>query len=110
MRICVNWNVIMLPKARRDYLQALEYLSGFYPGTPQRFRSEYRKRMLQLELNPHGCPTYYAYPEYRRVLIGKYTMLYKINEERREVHIHRILRSSWDIPKQLKADEENNGL
>ena len=33
-------------------------------------------------------------------------MLYKIAEERHEVHIHRILRSSWDIPRRLQAEEE----
>ena len=106
MYFCVTWNVFVLPRAHRDYLHALEYLSGFYPGTPLRFRSEYKKRLSQLEDNPHSCPMYYAFPDYRRALVGKYTMLYKIDEEHHEVHIHRILRSSWDIPGRLQAEEE----
>jgi plasmid stabilization system protein ParE len=102
----VNWNVIVLPRAHRDYLHALEYLSGFYPGTPLRFRSEYQKRLSQLEDSPYGCPVYYAFPDYRRVLVGKYTMLYKIDDEYHEVHIHRILRSNWDIPRRVQEEEE----
>jgi len=109
MRFCVNWNAVVLPRAHKDYLHVLAYLSGFYPSTPVRFRSEYKKCLSQLEDNPYSWPVYHANPDYRRVLIGKYTMLYKIDEERHEVHIHRILRSSWDIPRYLptEPDDEN---
>ena len=62
--------------------------------------------MLQLEENPYSWPLYYALPDYRRVLAGKYTMLYKIDDERCEVHIHRILRGSWDVSQYLQEDEE----
>ena len=107
MHICVSWNVVMLPSARRDYLLVLEYLSGFYPSTPLRFRSEYKKRMCQLEDNPYSCPLYYVCPSYRRTLIGKYTMLYKIDDEEHEVHIHRIIRSSWNIPSMLYDEDDD---
>ena len=102
MHICVNWTVVTLPRARREYLQALEYLRRFYPGTPMRFRNEFKKKLSQLEFNPRCCSPYPDKPEYRRAIIGKYTMLYKIDEARREVHIHRIIRSSWDIPQALQ--------
>jgi len=96
----------VLPKARREYTAILEYLSGFYPGTPTRFRNEFKKASLRLEFNPFGCSVFYGNPAYRRALVGKYTMLYKINEERHEVHIHRIIRSSWDIPGALRQSED----
>ena len=107
MCFCVSWNVVVLPKAHRDYLHALEYLSGFYPGTPLQFRNEYKKTLRQLEDSPRSCPIYYAFPDYRRALISKYTMLYKIDEEHHEIYVHRILRSSWDIPGRLQEEEKS---
>jgi len=96
----------MLPKARREYVRALEYLSDFYPGTPLRFRSEFQRTMRRLEFNPFGCSPYPDNPDYRRALVGKYTLLYKIAEAQHEVHIHRILRSTWNIPDLLEPDDE----
>jgi len=84
----------------------LEYLSGFYPSTPIRFRDAYQKQMLQLEDNPYSCSVYYAFPEYHRAIVGNYIVLYKIDDAQHQVHIHRILRSNWNIPKYLEPEEE----
>ena len=103
----MRWSVVVLPRARRDYYLVIDYLSDFYPGTPVRFHQKYAKTLLQLQDNPYGWSVFYDNPAYRRALIGKYTMLYKIDEERHEVHIHRIIRSNWDIPSLLQQTEKD---
>ena len=102
----MSWNVVILPKARKDYYFIIDYLSNFYPSTPNRFHFAYKKILRQLEFNPFGWSVYYDHPAYRRALIGKYTLLYKIDDERHEVHIHRIIRSNWDISELLQKDDE----
>jgi len=92
-------------------LDILDYLSGFYPSTPLKFDGQLLHMKKLLAYNPRGCSTFPDNPAYRRALVGKYTMLYKIDEGRHEVHIHRIIRSSWDIPSQLPDgdDTEDDG-
>ena len=107
----MSWDVTLLPKAHEDYKIIVIYLSRFYPSTPLRFDSEYQRVKGILAYNPRGCSVYPGNPAYRRAFVGKYTLLYKIDEGRHEVHIHRIIRSSWDIPSQLQnsEDAENDG-
>jgi len=84
----------------------LDYLSSFYPSTPRKFDWEFQKAKRRLEDNPYGWSVYHDFPTYRRAIVGKYTMLYKIDDERHEVHIHRIIRSNWDIPNLLQQEEK----
>ena len=101
----MRWKIVTLPKACEDYARITAFLSGFYPGTPRRFHEAYTKTLQRLKDNPY-CAVFPNIPEYRRVLAGKYTLFYKIDDERREVHIHRILRGSWDVSQHLQEDEE----
>ena len=103
----MKWKIELWPKALNDYFNALDYLSYFYPGTPKRFDKAFEKAKQRLEDNPRCYSSYPGNPAYRRALIGKYIMLYKIDDERHEVHIHRILRSSWDVPNLLPQPEED---
>ena len=102
----MSWDVILLPKALEDYMDALDYLSAFYPSTPLKFDGELQRMKSRLAYNPRCCSVYPGNPAYRRALVGKYTLLYKIAEEPHEVHIHRIIRSSWDIPTMLRQPED----
>ena len=104
--MCVSWKTVVLPEARRDYYRAMDYLSGFYTSTPRKFYQAYEKILRQLEFNPRCCSPYPGNPAYRRAIVGKYTMLYQIVEERHEVHILRIIRSTWNIPALLEDEPE----
>ena len=46
-------------------------------------------------------PIYSENPDYRRMVVDNYVVLYKISEEVKEIEIFRILRASWDLPKYL---------
>ncbi|MCL1952343.1 MAG: type II toxin-antitoxin system RelE/ParE family toxin [Oscillospiraceae bacterium] len=95
-----------MPKAHEDLKRVLTYLRGFYPSTPLKFDREYQRLKSRLAYNPRCCSPYPGNPAYRRAFVGKYSLFYKIAEEPREVHIHRILRSNWDIPPMLQETEE----
>ena len=103
----MKWKTELWPRALRDYFDILNYLSDFYPSTPRNFDIAFQKAKRRLEDNPYGWSVYYDNPAYRRALIGKYTMLYKIDEGRHEVHIHRLLRGSWDIPRIMRESEDS---
>jgi plasmid stabilization system protein ParE len=46
-------------------------------------------------------PIYPENPEFRRMFVDNYIVLYKIIEETRKIEVSRILRASWDLPKYL---------
>jgi len=93
-----------LPKARKDFFAAIDYLSGFYPSTPRNFISAYAKAEQRIADNPYG---YSVYPglTLRRAFAGKYLVFYDVVEETHTVRIHRILRASWNITDILHAHE-----
>jgi len=96
----------VLPKARREYLNAIYYLSGFYPSTPANFQKAFEKVIRQLEDNPYSWSEYYDYPLYRRAIVGKYTVLYIVNDKAHEVQVHRVLRGSSDILRILQNENK----
>jgi len=46
-------------------------------------------------------PIYAEDPEFRRMVVDNYIVLYEIFEEDEKIEIVRILRASWDLPKYL---------
>jgi len=101
----MSWKIVTLPKAQREILAAMDYLSGFYPSTPKNFALAYQKAWDSIKNNPYSWSEYYDYPLYRRAIAGKYLVLYIVNEEAHEVQIHRVLRGSLDILRILQNEE-----
>jgi len=87
--------------AIKDKQEIKKYLSKFYPTTPKRFTSALKKHISNLKENPYMYPVYPEIPDYRRMIVDNYIVLYKIFEEEKKVEIIRILRASWDLPKYL---------
>ena len=46
-------------------------------------------------------PLYSENPDYRRMVVDNYIVLYQIIEDVKRIEISRILRASWDLPKYL---------
>jgi len=89
------------PHAKEDKIEIKDYLSQFYPTTPRRFTTALKKYVSNLKENPYMYPVYSENPNYRRMVVDNYIVLYKISEEVKEIKISRILRASWDLPKYL---------
>ena len=87
-----------LPLARQDISEIDEYLSSFYPSTAAKFFAEFQKHLKTLISAPEVGE---AYGQYRRLVVQKYLVFYKVNHEERVVDIYRILRGSIDVEKQI---------
>lgn len=95
----MKFDVRFSPHAKEDKIEIKSYLSKFYPTTPKRFTAALKKHISDLKENPFVYPLYIENPNYRRMVVDNYIVLYKISEEFKEIEIFRILRASWDIPK-----------
>jgi addiction module RelE/StbE family toxin len=97
----LKYSVKFLILAIEDKKEIKSYLSKFYPKTPKRFTTALKKHISNLIENPYMYPIYPEKPDYRRMIVDNYIVLYQIIEEEKIIKIIRILRASWDLPKYL---------
>ena len=97
----LKYSVKFLILSTEDKKEIKSYLSKFYPKTPKRFTTALKKHISTLKENPYMYPIYSEKPDYRRMTVDNYIVLYKIIEEEKIIKIIRILRASWDLPKYL---------
>ena len=97
----MTYHVKFLSLAIEDKKEIKTFLSKFYPKTPKRFTSALKKHISNLKENPYMYPIYPEDPEFRRMIVDNYFVLYRIIEDKKKVDIIRILRASWDLPKYL---------
>ena len=89
--------VKFLPEAQGDLKDIHTYLSQFYEGTAGRFFSALKISIENLKSNPFMAQVYTKRLPYRRLIVGDYIVLYKIDENKTLIEIHRILHGSRDI-------------
>jgi len=97
----LKYNVKFLSLAIEDKKEINAYLSKYYPNTPERFTATLKKHISNLKENPYMYAIYPEKPEYRRMLVDNYIVLYRVIEAEKNVDVIRILRASWDLPKHL---------
>jgi addiction module RelE/StbE family toxin len=97
----LTYTVRFSPFAKKDKKEIKTYLSKFYPDTPHRFTASLKERITNLKDNPYIYPEYPENTDYRRMLVGNYIVLYRINDAEKQIDIYRILRASWDLPKYI---------
>ena len=50
---------------------------------------------------PYMYPVYEDIPPFRKAVVGKYLVFYTVDDDKKLVQIHHILRGAWDIPQYL---------
>ena len=97
----MKFKIRFSPHSKEDKIEIKRYLSKFYPTTPKRFSTVLKKHISDLQENPYMYPVFFERPNYHRMIVDNYIVLYKIFEEVKQIEISRILRASWDLPKYL---------
>jgi toxin ParE1/3/4 len=97
----LKYNVRFSPFAKEDKKNIKNYLSKFYPETPNRFITSLKEHIESLKDNPYIYPEYSENNSYRRMLVSNYIVFYKVDDAKKQIDIYRILRATWDLPKYL---------
>ena len=95
------YEVAMTPQSYSDLDAITAYLSQFYQSTPAKFIASFEKTKTNLTEMPYMYPVYEDIPAFRKALAGKYLVFYTVDDDKKLVQIHRILRGAWDIPQYL---------
>lgn len=102
----MNYEIVYLPLAENDLLQIDLYLSQFYENTAARVFAELERRIAALQDMPKQHEAYAENPFYRRLVSGDYLVFYHIDEARKRVEVHRILRGAYDIARYLQTQKD----
>jgi len=94
------YHVTMLDRAYCDLDNIFDYISKtlMEPGFAFNIVDEIESAILSLDIMPHRCPERkigtYANKGYRQLLIGNYTAIFRIDEEKKLVIVVTIRYSS----------------
>ena len=107
----IKYEVIITERAKQELKEIYEYISKslMEENTADKLIDKIEKELLQLEDIPEGFSVIEKYRkkdfEYRRLPINNYVAIYRIDKEKREVYIIRIVYGVFDI---LKVDQKIN--
>lgn len=96
-----SYNIVLTDNAKTDLEEIYKYISEnlIEPNSANRLMEKIEKEILLLERNPYSCVEVIVKPhkkKYRKLVIGKYIVLYRINEELKEVVIDDIIYGKRD--------------
>lgn len=104
----MSYEILYLPLAEDDLMQIDLYLSQYYDNTAARVFVQLEKQIAALQTVPNRYEVYPENPFYRRMVSGDYLVFYHVNEQRKAVEIHRILRGAYDIARYLRTQKDKN--
>ena len=87
--------------ARADVSEIKQYLSQFYPGTPQKFVSQLKEGVAMLKTTPKMFEVYETNPLYRKMVVQSYVVFYRVEEKEKTVFIYRVLHGKQDGERHL---------
>ena len=97
----MSYHVAFLEDAETDMNGIDEFLCQFSERTADDFIAQVESHTLQLEENPYMCQVYEADPFFRRMVVGDYNLFYSVNEQMKQVAIHRVFHHSRNVSRQL---------
>lgn len=103
----MRYNVVLLPAAEDDYQEILRYFERQFDSQQaiRSFVKDFGEVLLRLEETPtiygYSCDEVLRQREYRKFLIGRYVVLFKIDEPRNTVEIYRIFHGTQNYTKYL---------
>jgi len=97
----MDYNVVMLDRAKKDLQEILDYKAQFYPGTADKFIDEFEEKQKNIAANPYMYQEYSRDTRYRRVIMLDYLLFYRITDRSNTVRIYRIINGKTDLAKYI---------
>jgi len=85
------YRIVYKAYAERDMWEIAEYLSEHSIPAMQKFMREVRERIERLKDMPLMCPKIEPALDYRKMVVGKYVVVYIVNERAKQILILRVV-------------------
>jgi plasmid stabilization system protein ParE len=97
----MKYKTKFLPAFVRDIYAAEASMIDF-PKKAQRLFGSLDKKTRLLSEMPQMYPVFLPYPQYRKMLVEDYIVLYSVNNDEKRIYFHRLLPARMDIERQLQ--------
>ena len=97
----MSFQVVFLEDAEIDLDGIDEYLCQFSEKASDNLLFQMEAQIFMLVENPYIYQAYEEDPFFRRMLVGDYSLFYSVNEQEKQVIIHRVFHQSRDVSSQL---------
>lgn len=97
-----KYKIIMLPSAKRDLENMVDYLSLFYPSAAMKKYDKIIKTISLLQEQPQMCEIYpcdVSDLQFRKMVVDEYLVFYTVIKD--TVEIHAIINGKTDYAKNL---------
>lgn len=97
-----KYKIVLLPSAKRDLSDMVDYLSQFYPATALKKYDRIIEKIGLLQDMPNMCeeyPTAVSEYNYRKMVVDDYLVFYVVIND--TVEIHNIINGKFDVSKYL---------
>ena len=84
----MSYRIVYHPLAEYDLIEIGDYLSRFYESTFENFMKTFEEKISNLQETPYMAS---GYRSYRKLVVLKYLVFYKVDEDEKRVRIYRII-------------------
>lgn len=96
----MRYKLAYLPSFNRDIILAEANFIDF-PNKAAALFGSLDKKLRNLADMPNMYPVFEQYPNYRKMVLLDYIVLYAVVEEEKSIYLHRLLPGKTDINRQL---------
>ena len=95
------YKIVYKPYAERDIWQIADYLSEHSIPAMQKFMREVKNRIENLADMPLIYPKINSHHDYRKMVVGRYVVVYIVNEHAKEIIIIRVVHGKRNYQEEL---------
>jgi len=99
----MNYKVELLPRARREFLEAWDWYDDKWNGLGDRFAREVERKLLQIEKTPERYPERKSGFRETPIKVFPYLIIYRIQKRKRIVAISSIFHASRNPKKKYSG-------
>ncbi len=100
--MATKYHIKFLSAARSDLESAEAYLTQYSWEAARDFYAALDEVLYSLQTMPYMFQEYDRLPQYRRFIVGRYLVFYRVNEVNKRIVIYRVLHSAQEINRHLK--------
>ena len=95
------YSIVYKARAEQDIWETADHLSDHSMPATVKFLQTVKKRIEALIDMPLTCPKISPHQDYRKMVVGKYVVLYIVNEHTKEILVMRVVHGKRNYQSEL---------
>ena len=101
----MSYTIVLLPRARKELLEAWDWYDSRWTGLGDRFMSEVEKRLQQIEKTPERYKERMKGFRETQVKVFPYLIIYRLQKRKKLISVSSIFHTSRNPGKKYKGEK-----